>query len=393
MMSQVMSNPWSDWIPGVLSKRQLRELCGTSYIIGAKDNGKSFDHSSMDLTLSDEAYLLTKGAIKPQDSYLAFVNREKDLISAQEQKDGRFLLERKKTYVFKLQQRLNTDLKTSPIYGQATAKSSIGRLDVLARLVVDGMDRYECFIPTRIASGEMFLEITPLTFNVYVRPGDSLSQLRLFYGRIENSIIRGEELFATVLPGGESDGCLTVDLSDTRAGKRSNEYGTAFQADYDVTKEPICLWETSTPPDPKKYWKLLKAERIGTKNRILIEQDAFYILRSKQKIALTGGVAVYCRATDETIGEMRIHYAGFVHPYFGRERSDGTTGTPLIFEVRGHDLPVILNNEEKMAQLVFYRMSEDCKRDEEEVQPVTVKGGQDYSEQTLQLSKFFADWT
>jgi dCTP deaminase len=104
-------------------------------------------------------------------------------------------------------------------------------------------------------------------------------------------------------------------------------------------------------------------------------------------------VAVYCRATDETIGEMRIHYAGFVHPFFGRERSDDTIGTPLIFEVRGHDLPVILNNEEKMAQLEFYRMSEDCEPDEEVKKPVTVEGSQDYREQTLQLSKFFADWT
>jgi dCTP deaminase len=379
-----MSNPWSDWIPGVLSKRQLRELCKTSYIIGAKEGDSFFDQSSIDLTLSGEGYLLTKGAIKPQGSFLAFVNREKDLLEKLEFKDGQFLLEAKKTYVFKLEQQLNTELKTSPIYGQATAKSSIGRLDVLARLIVDGMDRYEGFAPERIASGEMFLEITPLTFNVFVKPGISLSQLRLFYGKIENSIIRGDELFETVLPGGEHDGCLTVDLSDEKASKNSSDLGAAFCAGSDSDKEPICLWKTDAPPDPKKYWKLMKAEPIGSKKRIIIEKDAFYILRSKQKIALTGGVAVYCRATDETIGEMRIHYAGFVHPFFGRERTDGNIGTPLIFEVRGHDLRVILNDGEKMAQLEFYRMSEDCDPEKKE--------DDKYKEQTLQLSNFFAEW-
>jgi dCTP deaminase len=336
--------------------------------------------------LSNEGYRLTKGAIKPQDSFLAFLNRERDLVEPLPLKDGRFFLEAKKTYVFKLEQRLNTDLTDRPIYGQATAKSSVGRLDVLARLIVDGMDRYECFSPKRIASGEMFLEVTPLTFNVFVMPGIPLSQLRLFYGKIENAVIRGDELYKTVLPDGEHDGCLTVDLSDAPVGT-ANESGAAFQADFDPNKEPICLWKANPLPDPKKYGKLIKAKRLGQKERLPIVKNDFYLLRSKQKIALTGGVAVYCRPTDETIGEMRIHYAGFVHPFFGRERADRTIGTPLIFEVRGHDVEVILNDGEKLAQLEFYRMSEDCKPE-----PPPREKNDDYGNQMLKLSNFFAKW-
>jgi dCTP deaminase len=79
---------------------------------------------------------------------------------------------------------------------------------------------------------------------------------------------------------------------------------------------------------------------------------------------------------------MRIHYAGFVHPFFGKDRSDEKVGTPLIFEVRGHDVGVILKDSEKLARLTFYRMSQDCKLD----------GKSDYGEQTLQLSKFFGPW-
>jgi len=110
-------------------------------------------------------------------------------------------------------------------------------------------------------------------------------------------------------------------------------------------------------------------------------------LRSKEKLSLPEGIAVYCRASDETIGEMRIHYAGFAHPLFGRCRKDGGLGTPLIFEVRGHQVPVTLAHGEKMANLIFYRMSQDCT---EEKQKDDSKKA--YENQELELSKFFAPW-
>lgn len=77
---------------------------------------------------------------------------------------------------------------------------------------------------------------------------------------------------------------------------------------------------------------------------------------------------------------MRIHYAGFVHPYFG-VRDDGENGTPLIFEVRGHQVDVSLRHEERMANLTLYRMSKDADPDNSV-----------YGKQTLKLSSFFADW-
>lgn len=121
----------------------------------------------------------------------------------------------------------------------------------------------------------------------------------------------------------------------------------------------------------------------------MIEKDKFYLLRSKEKISVPPGIAIYCRASDETIGEMRIHYAGFAHPYFGYERNDGVEGTPLIFEVRGHQVNVTLTDGEKMANLTFYRMSKDGEKEES-------KNGEkkesSYQKQSLQLSKFFAPW-
>jgi len=77
---------------------------------------------------------------------------------------------------------------------------------------------------------------------------------------------------------------------------------------------------------------------------------------------------------------MRIHYAGLVHPHFGL-RDDGENGTPLIFEVRGHQVDVSLRHGERMANLTLYRMSQEAGPDKSP-----------YGTQTLKLSSFFSEW-
>lgn len=384
-----MSEPWKDWIPGVLSKEQIQELCSEGHIEHVVDwnsnneDKNPIDYSAIDLTLTDEGYRLTKGSVKPfGDRYMHF-NKSHGLV--EELPRGRaYELKRPNTYLFKLREKLSfTDPKEAKIYGQATAKSTIGRMDVLARLIVNGMDVYEGFGPDGLAkgSGEMYLEITPMTFNVRVKEGISLSQLRLFRGKPENAEIKGEEVYEPLLhceDGKEADGSLSVNLQGTQISKHDV---CAFCANpMGEDDEPIDLWERGHY-EPHQYWKFKKGDE---NSRLKIDKTHFfYILRSKELISLPDGVAVYCRAIDEAIGEMRIHYAGFVHPFFGLGREDDKPGTPLIFEVRGHDVNVSLKDGEKMARLIFYRMSRPC---------VRKKKKDSYTEQTLKLSAIFANW-
>jgi dCTP deaminase len=380
-----MSEPWNDWIPGVLSAQQMRQLCEKGYLLNVdlKANPKALDHSSIDLHLTSDGYRLLEGSIKPNGGAYLHLLKKAALLESLVPDDGIFILKAKNTYLFKLHESLR-DLHSSEIYGQATAKSSVGRVDVLARLVVDGMDGYEGFRPGVLSTGtgEMFLEITPITFRVAVKAGIPLSQLRLFYGKPEDSEVRGKELWKSVLLGGtRSDGTLSVDLTPTTIGSESASAFRAggMQADPEHDYEPIRLWKhDAEKPDPRKFWTLQTADEA---QRLKIAKGSFYILRSLEHIALPKAIAVYCRAIDETIGEMRIHYAGFVHPFFGTNRSDGKRGTPLMFEVRGHDVDVNLLHGEKMARLTFYRMSEDA-----------VGGAGEYNDQTLELSVFFGKW-
>jgi len=379
-------SPLRGWLPGVLSGSQVQKLCDVGWIENFKDE-KLFDASAVDLTLSGEGFRMRRGSIKPfGQSYDHFVLSNCNVAERiTPDGNGAFRLKAKETVVFRLQQELGSELRaTESLYGQATAKSSVGRVDVLARLIVDGMDSYEYFDPdgAKKGKGKLYVEITPITFDVLVKEGISLSQLRLFYGSPENCQMRGKELYSSVLIGSEPDGCLSVDLTDTTIAEKP---GCAFYAT-PTTDPPIPLWtddsKPSLKPDPHDYWKLLQSEALGQKNSLTIKKESFYILRSKEKICLPKGIAVYCRAIDETIGEMRIHYAGFVHPGFGLDRGDGEPGTPLIFEVRGHDVQVVLTDGEKMARLIFYRLSEESK-----------PGQSPYGKQTLELSKFFAPWT
>ena len=388
-----MGCPWDGWAPGVLNRDQMGELLTGGYITSSGASPK-IGHSSMDLSVADEAYEMEKGSVKPSRSpYDWFISKSTKLAKRHEPlPDGTYELTRQRTYVFRLQEKLGAQLRNAQvIYGQATAKSSVGRVDVLARLIVDGMRTYECFDPEGLknGTGEMYLEITPITFNVRVKPGTSLSQLRLFYGRPEDVTVRSKELFHTIfrMPD-HQDESLTVNLSDAMVG---NPYGTsckgvAFRSKpYRDGQASVPLWKEEKKLNPCDYWDVGIADDL---HRLYIEPDRFYILRSKEKLHVPKGIAIYCRASDETMGEMRIHYAGFVHPYFGLYREDDKQGTPLIFEVRGHQVPVSLADEEKMANLIFYRMSEDAPPLTEDEKKDEAKG---YGSQDLKLSAFFGD--
>lgn len=368
-----MEKPWDNWIPGVLNKQQMDQLA-VNGILTAEHIGEA----SLDLSLTNEAYEMLQGSIKPggDDRYSVTLRKASFARRMDVPPDG-VVLHCDKTYVFKLAERLDAAFAKIGIHGQATAKSSVGRVDVLARLIVDGMDHYEKFDAKALdgQSGDMYLEITPFTFPVKVKSGICLSQLRLFYGDPRNVEISGDEICHTVFKHATArDASLSVDLVNTIV---DGQEAAAFCAEKGSSDEPICLWKAEVLADPRKYWKLIKSEN---NKRLKIENNRFYILRSKERIRVPAGIAINCRASDETIGEMRIHYAGFVHPWFG-DRDDGEIGTPLIFEVRGHQVDVSLRDGERMANLTLYRMSRDADKE------IT-----DYGKQTLKLSGFFADW-
>jgi dCTP deaminase len=135
-----MEKPWDNWIPGVLNKEQMQNLVDEGILTSTK-----IGEASLDLTLTNEVYRMLRGSVKPGSNERYSVTlRNRSLAERIDFDNGSVLtLECQKTYVFKLAERLDPSFAEIGIHGQATAKSSVGRVDVLARLIVDGMDQYE----------------------------------------------------------------------------------------------------------------------------------------------------------------------------------------------------------------------------------------------------------
>lgn len=399
--------PWKDkkWLPGVLNKAQMISLMEAHLILDCDlGNAKidiEEDASALDLHLSNEVYEMLKGSIKPfAQSYREILN-DSEYAKRLAETDGLFSLQTGHCYLVKIKERLSSSLNMYPIYGQATAKSSVGRVDVIARLIVDGMKEYESFNPKEIRSGEMFLEITPITFNVRIKEGRSISQLRFFYGKIEDSLITDERFIQSILNlhgNATNHGTLSVDISNSPINENNKILAAAYKAkkaenaDKEIELGRKVHDESERYPQ-KQFWDFKQSVERNSLKTIQIEKDQFYILRSKERISLPGGVCIYCRAMDETLGEMRIHYAGFVHPFFGFKRNDTRKGTPLIFEVRGHNVPVLLTHEEILARLFIYRMSEivDEEKYDEQLKHST-NAKTNYNDQELKLSNLFQEF-
>ena len=87
-------------------------------------------------------------------------------------------------------------------------------------------------------------------------------------------------------------------------------------------------------------------------------------------------------AYDSSIGEFRIHYAGFFDPGFGYGESD-IKGTHAVLEIRSHDVPFIIEDGQIVGRLIYERLMSPS----EKIYGVNI--GSSYQRQGLSLSKQF----
>lgn len=361
--------------PGILTPRELNLLKQENLIECEVEN-----ECAIDLHLSHTGSLM-KGSVKLKggESFSMISNQPTfvDTDNPLTLKNGT-VLEPKNTYVIPLKENFRLGDGKFDIYGCATGKSSIGRLDVLSRLICDGSDEFDTLVPDY--TGSLWVEVTPITFPIFVKENMSLNQLRLFRGEPELSKLSNKEIgFYKPMNEEYSNDIwcdLTLDLSPERIGDQDVIAFTNYRRVFDKEDALDLSQYPEEKIDPRKYWRRVPP---NPGKYIEIEADHFYILRSKERFALPLDVGVHCQAITENLGEIRIHYAGFVHPGFGSFRQDGK-GTPLTFEVRGHTVNAFLRDGDVMARISYYRTSTEATKPEREG---------DYEKQELKLSKYF----
>lgn len=332
---------------GILPDRQINELFASGGIAAdLPPAAGQIQPASLDLRLGDKAYRIRASFLPGPDLSVAdklsrYQLHEIDL------KPGA-VLETGCVYLVPLQETLDLpeDLSAS-----ANPKSSTGRLDIFTRVIVDKAREFDQ-IPSGY-KGPLYLEISPRTFPIVVRPGSRLSQIRFRKGhpQLSDSELTKLHLETPLVIGTEAhigDGlAFSIDLEGTGEGAPIGYRGKRHSAVVDVDKpntyEVLDFWEPILPRGAAE---------------IILDPDQFYILVSRESVQVPPDYAAEMVPFDPLVGEFRVHYAGFFDPGFGHTKDENgqVQGSRAVLEVRSHEVPFILEHGQTIGRLVYEPM-------------------------------------
>jgi dCTP deaminase len=132
--------------------------------------------------------------------------------------------------------------------------------------------------------------------------------------------------------------------------------------------------------DPADFWEAIPRPSDG---RIILDTGGFYLLASKKRVRVPLDHAAEMVAHDPSMGEFRVHYAGFFDPGFGYGANGEIPGTKAVLEVRAYEVPILLEDEDLVGRLHYYPMASKPER----VYGASI--GSSYQQQGLALSKQF----
>eukprot|EP00948_MAST-09A_sp_MAST-9A-sp1_P003217 g3217.t1 len=258
------------------------------------------------------------------------------------------------------------------VRGALSPKSSIGRIDLMVRGIIDYSGLYDIVKGGRLV--ELWVEVTPNSFNVRIHHGIALTQLMLFC-----PAKLGWTLFGlpptggnnTTQPGSDND---IINTPTTIGKKENNEFekesvvlygasgsvsGATSMFDSQIimslsvpysqgekkksdTASPLVGYEARNTSevidlgrrdhDPELFFR--KIRNIG--DSVTLSKDRFYILATKE-----------------------AHYAGFFDPGFGFDWGKGSIvgGSIGVLEVRPHETVCIKDGQPICMMRIFKNAS------------------------------------
>ena len=348
-------------IAGVLSSQEILELIHKNVI--TSENGIEKDliqPASIDLRLGIKAWRVPASFLPGKGNKVS--TRLKDLAMHEFSLLDGAVLECGCVYIVKLLENVSL---TDNLTGIANPKSSTGRLDVFTRLIVDGAMEFE-EVPAGY-QGPLYAEISPRTFSVLVRTGSRLNQLRLRRGQSFTSdkemeilqehvgLVRNQDninLFDKIKNGVP----LSVDLIGENGliGYKARKHSMLIDIDKPNHYKRELFWEKITVED--LLYQSDDYHNEKNQGSLILSPDAFYILASKEFVSVPSKYAAEMRAYDTKVGEFRAHYAGFFDPGFGLTEL-GASKTKAVLEVRSHDVPFLIEQDQTVCRLVYEPMA------------------------------------
>jgi len=367
---------------GLLPSQMLREAValGREILSPQPIGDEQIQPASIDLRLGEVAYRVrasflpgTKASVRDKLDQLSM--HRIDLTQGA-------VLEKDCVYIVPLFEYVALRSRTS---GFANPKSSIGRLDVFARVITDHGAEFD-----RIRDGykgPLYAEISPRSFSILVRTGSSLVQLR---------IRRGSPPFSdTALRRLHQEVGLVEASPGTLSAREAIRDGLAFTVDVAGDQQSGVVGYKARRHtdlidvdrihyyDPRDFWEPVYAHG-GSRGAggIVLDPHDFYILASREAVVVPPDHAAEMLPYHTFVGEFRVHFAGFFDPGFGTAESGGA-GSRAVLEVRSHEVPFLIEDGQVLGRLVYERLI---------TRPDKLYGraiGSSYQSQGLALSKHF----
>lgn len=361
---------------GVLPYQHIRALVRDGCVIAEEPVvDEQLQPASLDLRLGAVAYRLQASFLPGARSTVA---SKIDVLSmARLDLSSPTVLEKGGVYLAPLLESLRLP---GGVSAKANPKSTTGRLDVFTRLITDGCSEFE-----RVRSGyrgPLFAEIVPRTFSVIVERGVRLSQLRFVRGKpppSDSLLERLDQEENLIYDDEDSPGEADIEKGLKLSVNLRGEHPHDVVAYRGKENAPLIDVRRVDHYDPGDFWDQITSPRDG---RLILNPGDFYILGSRQRVRVPQDVAAEMRPFDPSVGEFRIHYAGFFDPGFGYGDSD-IAGTRAVLEVRAHEVPFVIEHDQVVSRLEYSPLLEVPQK----IYGVSI--GSSYQRQGLTLSKQF----
>lgn len=367
----------SSFLPGALPDHLIAQMVRERFIKNSKP--ENIKPSSLDLTIDLTTIRQVGCMFLPSKNKSPISRTLQDIGAKSAYAKGETTIKAGSVYVAKVLETIDLS-QTSGLFARSNPKSSTGRSDVHVQLMADWVPAYDT-IP-RGWKGELYVILRPKSFDVLFEDDFvSVNQIRFFQDsrilvqdddlrslvgqKILRNSRRGTDLqFSNVIRNG-SRVELSLDLRDL-----GDQPG--FIARQGVVR-PL-VWKTGAN-DAHDFFDPLK--KVEGDKALVFEKDRFYILSSREAVRVPRDYACEMVSFDDTLGEFRSHYAGFIDNGWGENGH-----RPLTLELRTNE-NMYMYHGQPIAHVIFDRMCSPVEKTYDEI-------ASNYANQaTARLGKFF----
>ncbi|HLA22911.1 MAG TPA: 2'-deoxycytidine 5'-triphosphate deaminase [Candidatus Nanoarchaeia archaeon] len=338
---------------GVYSDWGIEELIDKGVITNADKS--LINTSSLDLRLGIKKWRLL-GSILPLENQMI-----EDMLETtgvvDDANDQNFFMETSQPYLVKLVEGLNLP---ESITARIHNKSGRGRIGISTKGLIDKVPRFD-FIPGGFV-GDIYTEICATAFPIKYEGGNtSVPQIRFYDGE------------PRPLNGGEIDLLLRdYPILTIKGGRVYGDHSKreiidsgkfTFHADlagdfliYKAKKDSRTIdLSKKDYYDPNEFFEEVRSHN-GRKS-VIIHPGEFALINSKEDIKLPPHIAAEIAEYSPDLGDLRTHYAGLINAGHGYDSViEQNTPSKIIFEVRARDLPIMIQDWQKLVKFEVYEM-------------------------------------